>query len=205
MSSKICALVASNLLTTIPTNVTLSAHVAQEKNAYTIQEYFNDLYNEVFSSTLRDRKLTNEEKILQRSIVTAMAKPMIAEKNAQKITADPIVTIEPSLPSLEELRFPGLIHPVLLDRFETQLEYLEEKFGKGAVASALLTEQFGESRFPFQKAVKVNDISEIDIYKQNMVDKINKLLKNKRTNAHADDKAHYEYLWRQTRNALDVN
>ena len=205
MSSKICALVASNLLTTIPTNVTLSAHVAQEKNAYTIQEYFNDLYNEVFSSTLRDRKLTNEEKILQRSIVTAMAKPMIAEKNAQKITADPIVTIEPSLPSLEELRFLGLIHPVLLDRFETQLEYLEEKFGKGAVASALLTEQFGESRFPFQKAVKVNDISEIDIYKQNMVDKINKLLKNKRTNAHADDKAHYEYLWRQTRNALDVN
>lgn len=57
---------------------------------------------------------------------------MIAEKNAQKITADPIVTIEPSLPSLEELRFLGLIHPVLLDRFETQLEYLEEKFGKGA-------------------------------------------------------------------------
>ena len=45
-----------------------------------------------------------------------MAKPMIAEKNAQKITADPIVTIEPSLPSLEELRFLGLIHPVLLDR-----------------------------------------------------------------------------------------
>ncbi len=202
MSSKICNLVANNLLTTIPTNVTLSSHVAQEKTAYTIREYFDDLYNEVFSSTLQNRKLTDEEKILQRSIVTAVAKPMIAEKNAQKITSDPVVTIETSLPSLEELRFLGLIHPVLQDRFDTQLQYLEEKFGKGAIASALLTEQFGESRFPFQKTVKINDISEIDIYKQNMVSKIDKLLKSQLNNAHAEDRAHYEYLQRQTRNAL---
>lgn len=205
MSAKICSLVASNLLTTIPTNVTLSSHIAPEKTAYTIREYFDDLYNEVFFSTLQNRKLTDEEKILQRAIVTAMAKPMIAEKNAQKITSDPIISIETSLPSLEELRFLGLIHPALQDRFDTQLEYIEEKFGKGAVASALLTEQFGESRLPFQRTVDVNNISEINVYKQTMISKIDKLLKSKLNNANVEDRAHYEYLWRQTRNALTIN
>ena len=205
MSAKICSLVASNLLTTIPTNVTLSSHIAPEKTAYTIREYFDDLYNEVFFSTLQNRKLTDEEKILQRAIVTAMAKPMIAEKNAQKITSDPIISIETSLPSLEELRVLGLIHPALQDRFDAQLEYIEEKFGKGAVASALLTEQFGESRLPFQRTVDVNNISEINVYKQTMISKIDKLLKSKLNNAHVEDLAHYEYLWRQTRNALTIN
>ena len=73
-SNKVCAAVAKTLALTIPENVVRAAAVAGAKNVYTIKDYYDDLYRELFASTISGRKLTPEEKTLQREILTYDAK-----------------------------------------------------------------------------------------------------------------------------------
>lgn len=205
MSPKLCGLVAKNLLTTIPANVTLSSHVAGNNDAYTIREYFDDLYNGLFVTTIRGRQLTEGEKNLQRSIIQSIVKE-VASSNAGKLTADDLpVAVTSNLPSLDELQMLGWVNPVILERFYNQFEEVEGKYGKGTVASILFTNQFGETQSPFQKVVKIDDINEVDAYKQVLLRKVNSLMKSVKNTAPAVDCAHYEYLWNKTRNALKLD
>ena len=73
-SNKICALVAKALASTVPANVILSSSVPGTKRPYTIKEYYDDLYSELFASSIAGRKLTSEEKTLQRELLAASAK-----------------------------------------------------------------------------------------------------------------------------------
>ena len=205
LSATISNLIATNLTTTVPNNVTLSSQAATDQEAYTIKEYFDDLYREVFNTTLRNRSLTLEEKVLQRSVVTALAKPMVVARNAQKFTEEglPVQVDHSSMPSYEELTFTGQINPDLVARFGDRLQELEEQYGKGTVAASLLTEEFGESRYPFQRGLKIDNVSEIESYSQSMIAKINTLMRSRMNSAPANDRAHYEYLWRTTVNALN--
>lgn len=73
-SNKICASVARTLASTVPENVVRAAAVAGAENVYTIKEYYDDLYRELFASSISGKKLTSEEKTLQREILTYNAK-----------------------------------------------------------------------------------------------------------------------------------
>ena len=210
VSASLCSMIAAHLTTTIPDHVTLSSHVAAS-DPYTIREYYDDLYNEAFRTTIGGGRLTAEEKLLQRLLVEACAEPMIVARNAQKLTSEmPLLTDYSSLPSYEELLFGGRIGSQIVSQYGEELEALEKRFGKGAVASALMTEDdccgawssFGESRAPFQSAVKTANISEIEPYSQAMTARIHTLMSSRRHSAPAEDRAHYEYLWRLTHNAV---
>ena len=209
ISATLCSMIASQLTSTVPDHVTLSSHVAAS-DPYTIREYYDDLYNEVFRTTIRGGRLTAEEKLLQRMIVEECAQPMIVAQNVAKLTAgEPLWGAYSTLPSYEELVFEGRIADEIVARYGAQLEELEARYGKGVVASALLADEncgsgcsFGDARAPFQAAVKTANISEMEPYSQAMVSKINKLMNSRRNSAVSDDRAHYEYLWRITRNAL---
>ena len=54
-------------------NILLSAHLSS--NPYTVQEYLTDLYNGAFDSTIKGRKLTEGDKMLQRFIVDVSSSP----------------------------------------------------------------------------------------------------------------------------------
>ena len=73
-SNKICAQVAKALASTVPANVILASAVPGEGKPYTVNDYYNDLYNEVFASSVAGRRLTSEEKTLQREVLTASSK-----------------------------------------------------------------------------------------------------------------------------------
>ncbi len=73
-SNKICAAVAKTLSSTVPVNVILASNVPGNDKPYTIREYYDDLYSELFASSIAGRKLTSEEKTLQREVLTASAK-----------------------------------------------------------------------------------------------------------------------------------
>ena len=73
-SNKICVAVAKNLASTVPTNVMLASSVPSAGKPYTISEYYDDLCREIFASSIAGRKLTSEEKTLQREILTASSK-----------------------------------------------------------------------------------------------------------------------------------
>ena len=73
-SNKICAAVAKTLSSTVPVNVILASNVPGNDKPYTVREYYDDLYSELFASSIAGRRLTSQEKTLQREVLTASAK-----------------------------------------------------------------------------------------------------------------------------------
>ena len=90
-SNKICAAVAKNLSSTVPANVMLASFVPGAGEAYTISEYYDDLYREIFASSIAGRRLTSEEKTLQREILTFSSKDvksMLSKSLAEEAVLD---------------------------------------------------------------------------------------------------------------------
>ena len=90
-SNKICAAVAKTLASTVPTNVMLASVVPGDAKPYTVKEYYDDLYAEVFASSIAGRKLTSEEKTLQREVLTASSKDvksMLSKSFSEESEAD---------------------------------------------------------------------------------------------------------------------
>lgn len=83
VSNKLCSVIAGRLASTIPEHVTLSSSYAGNK-AYGMDGYYNDLYNEVFASSIAGKRLTSGEKTLQRELVKAIATPVNQLGKAQK-------------------------------------------------------------------------------------------------------------------------
>ena len=73
-SNKVCSAVARTLSGTVPENVIRASAEAGATDVYTIKDYYDDLYRELFASSIAGRKLTSEEKTLQREILTASSK-----------------------------------------------------------------------------------------------------------------------------------
>lgn len=90
-SNKICAAVAKSLASTVPTNVMLSSAVPGVAGPYTVKEYYDDLYAEVFASSIAGRRLASEEKTLQREVLTASSKDVksvLSKSFAEEAGAD---------------------------------------------------------------------------------------------------------------------
>ena len=90
-SNKICAAVAKSLASTVPTNVMLSSAVPGVAGPYTVKEYYDDLYAEVFASSIAGRRLASEEKTLQREVLTALSKDVksvLSKSFAEEAEAD---------------------------------------------------------------------------------------------------------------------
>ena len=90
-SNKICAAVAKSLASTVPTNVMLSSAVPGVAGPYTVKEYYDDLYAEVFASSIAGRRLASEEKTLQREVLTTSSKDVksvLSKSFAEEAEAD---------------------------------------------------------------------------------------------------------------------
>lgn len=90
-SNKICAAVAKSLASTVPTNVMLSSAVPGVAGPYTVKEYYDDLYAEVFASSIAGRRLSSEEKTIQREVLTASSKDVksvLSKSFAEETEAD---------------------------------------------------------------------------------------------------------------------
>lgn len=205
MSAQVNSRVVPYLLTTLPVNVTLSAPLSQDP--YTIREYFNDLYAGIFASTIQGRKLTENEKTLQRGILDSGMKGMAAG-GVSRIALAEGIHVNPlrmsMFPSLEESRLYGLVPGGLTTDCMERLRQIEERYGKGAVSATLWADHFGEDSPMFQELVFVDDVSEITGYTVTMMKKAYTLLKEKITTAHPDDKAHYEGMLIKLRKVFEV-
>lgn len=96
-SNKICAQVAKALASTVPANVILASVVPGNSKPYTVKDYYDDLYSELFASSIAGRKLTSEEKTLQREVLTASSKGVksILSKSLAEDSSDDEYASEP--------------------------------------------------------------------------------------------------------------
>ena len=178
-------------LLAVAPRVTLSSHVARD--AYSIGDYFDDLYNNVFESTIRGRKLTEGDKIMQR-ILMAMAKEVLVPKkdgglflNGLKAVADPFA------PSVEEICAFGLDESGLVKANYEQLKKFEDTYGNGIIASQVKLQEVAPG-YNFMRPVAVNGIDESAAYYTAMIHKVKKLLESRLSSANKGDSAHYQSI-----------
>lgn len=168
-SNRICAVVAKELASTIPANVVLSSSVAEPGKAYTIKEYFDDLYTLLFAPS---RKLTSQDKTLQREFLTYSGKEvksMLTKSLAEEDSAD------------------------------------EELLGGDEMWCGWddCHDSLGEGKKPYQAAVSINAINEVNSYRIAFLNKVKSLAAARKNSAPSEDRAHYELLYARCRAALE--
>ncbi len=185
-SAKIIAAV-SKVIESKRAMVLLSSHVSQDKNLYTIGDYYDDLYAGVFAPTIQGKKLNQEEKLLQKNIFNRMGVTCTDYiKNTRAIKS--------LHPSLEEMMAYNLFSKSFMDEMYRHLQEMEQESGLGTVARQLLPVQFGQAASPFQEEVEIGVIDETFGYNQAMLKRVVTLLKSKVGAANCDDRVHYESL-----------
>ncbi|WP_255301984.1 zinc-dependent metalloprotease [Butyricimonas sp. Marseille-P3923] len=185
-SAKIIAAV-SKVIESKRAMVLLSSHVSQDKNLYTIGDYYDDLYAGVFAPTIQGKKLNQEEKLLQKNIFNRMGVTCTDYiKNTRAIKS--------LNPSLEEIMAYNLFSKSFMDEMYRHLQEMEQESGVGTVARKLLPVQFGQAASPFQEEVEIGMIDETFGYNQAMLKRVVTLLKSKVGAANRDDRVHYESL-----------
>lgn len=179
MRAPVTTLLASNvakiLSSTIPEHVVLSSLYAEEGQAYTLAEYYNDLYNELFASSVARKALSPEEKILQKEIVKAFVKPVsgIGVKNLAGVADEHD-------------------HEAEEDEF---FSLCDDFCGHVAL---------GEGTTPYQGKVAVASVDETLGQSSLFLAKVEALAKTMRTSGPAADRAHYEYLYKAAKAANEV-
>lgn len=168
-SNKICQSAAKTLASVTPVNVTLSASVAEPGKAYTIKNYYDDLYAELFAACAGGRKLSGEEKTLQREILTASAKEV--SSFISKSFAEPS------------------------DGATDAHQHQDEEMWCGC--------GLGEMTRPYQAAVSIATIDEINSYRIVFLGKVKSLASSLRYSANPDDRAHYEYIYAKAKAAFE--
>lgn len=215
-SNRIQGLVLDAMFKELSAKVIYSSHLAQSQGqaAYTIKEFYEDLYTEAFRPALQGKQLslmdrTFQKKLLQ-DISTVSAGSGIPRKlflTSANMSSESSSLDLSNYPSLEELRFLGLYSNELLDHFYSLFEKMEQQYGEGIVAKMLSDNTFRDenSKINILQA-KVNGAENEKAEAQlSVLKKINALAKSKMTTAPAADRNHYELLYLQTQKALKVD
>lgn len=157
--NKIAEAIGNLMISEVPARVVLSSSLGKTGSTYTLKDYYDDLYRELF---LRPAKLSSAEKTLHRTIVKGYTKNFIAMKT--KGFAEDDNTCE---------------------RFYEDAEVC-----------------FGESNEPYRRTVDMSSFSENSSYSAYFLSMVRSLAFSLRKSAPLEDRAHYEYLYLMTNNAL---
>ncbi len=175
-SCTVCASQAKALVTVVANNVMLASSVPGIEDPYTIGNFFDDLYSGLFASSIAGRRLSIEEKTLQRDALAACAS------------------------STKSLLGKSLTDDSLNDETESSGENIfEETMWCGFDDTAL-----GQGSSPYQRAVSITDVSEVDGYRIAFLKKVKTLAASLKSSAPAEDRAHYEYLYARVSTALQT-
>ena len=183
-------------------NVVLSAHVSRDP--YTVKEFFDDLYHEVWASTLNNRKLSESEKMLQRVIVEVASEGMEGKKKGLPFLTDEALYLRSGdafAPSVDEINAYGLDETGMVSRYLDEFREIEQVYGRGFVAAHL--ENIGNG-YGWQRKVTTTAIDDSKVYLQDMLVRVKQLLEGKLSTADKDTKAHYRALILQIEKALKV-
>ncbi|MCR5519341.1 MAG: zinc-dependent metalloprotease [Bacteroidales bacterium] len=85
-SNRLVASIASKLSSVVPSRVSLCSFNSDEP--YSVKEYFDDLFDAVFATSISGGVLNSQEKTLQRELVSAMSKPIAAMQGGKASFSD---------------------------------------------------------------------------------------------------------------------
>lgn len=175
-------------------NVILSSYLAGNgKNAYTLQNWLDDMYNGIWESTIKYKTPTACDRILQDLYVTFLTG--IVTKKSQLVKVKSFALDGDSfLPSVDHLVTFGLDETGVLAENIDVLRAIEEEQGRGYVASQMGLDKYGPAGYKWQYRVNLRTIDHSKTMLFGEVKRVEKLLKNAAASASGDAKVHYESM-----------
>ena len=175
-------------------NVILSSYLAGNgKNAYTLQNWLDDMYNGIWESTIKYKTPTACDRILQDLYVTFLTG--IVTKKSQLVKVKSFALDGDSfLPSVVHLVTFGLDETGVLAENIDVLRAIEEEQGRGYVASQMGLDKYGPAGYKWQYRVNLRTIDHSKTMLFGEVKRVEKLLKNAAASASGDAKVHYESM-----------
>lgn len=166
--------------------VTRSALIATDP--YTVREFYDDLYREAFDATIRGRRLTAWEKVLQKLLIEQMR-----EATNKAVSGIEFTDLGTATPSLGEILAFGLDDTGMMKAHADRLYEAIEQV-PGGLCPQSPQYGFGYEPGEFQYHVSVEQYAETTPYYLSLTARVKSLLQSRVATAHPDDRAHYKAL-----------
>lgn len=175
-----------SMLINLSANVVLSSYISDKP--YSVANYFDDLYNGIWESTIKGRALTAGDRQIQRLAVASTVETVKAMTSGdrRRICLTNVYT-----PSVDEIVLYGLDESGIVAKYLDEFRKFEWEEGRGSVMSEMV--KFG-SGYGSQAPIDITAIDERTGFYYNMLEKVTRLVKSRVNTANAMDKAHYQSI-----------
>lgn len=193
-SNQLASSLAKELVKEVPDRVQLCSTLPG-KSAYSLADYYDGLYKGAFASSISGRSLSSQEKTLQRELVSAFAKPLVAQRNKTSLAG--IQEVTSSSPELTACQAEPLSYYAESSSYHSSEQSEESVLSLGADENWCGFEtSVGENEAPYQRKVDIASIDETLAYNAAFLSRVENLAGKLRSSGPASDRAHYEYLYR---------
>ncbi len=196
-SNQLASSLAGQLTGDVPERVQLCSSLPQ-KGGFSLGDYYDVLYRGAFATSISGRKLSSHEKTLQRELVTAFAKPLIAQRNKTSLVGgdlDSALSASWGRGITDRGTSSNMAFADGGDAFADSDQVVSANVGTEYNWCGFETE-VGESDAPYQREVNIDSIDEILAYNAVFLSRVESLAGRLRTSGPTSDRAHYEYLYR---------
>lgn len=184
-------------------NILLSSSLSPDGDTYELQDFFDDFYNEVWSSTINNKPLGNSERALQDNVVKATVGLMGLSGLAQKTQNKGLNVSHFGRMSLDEMIAYSVDDTGILQKFQDELRRQEYKCGMGCYAHRIGNHpQHFSSGYGYQMPIDLANLDNSAMYVFAFAKKMKDLLKKKERRAKGKDKLHYKSLLQLLENTL---
>ncbi|MFI3266698.1 MAG: zinc-dependent metalloprotease [Rikenellaceae bacterium] len=185
-------------------DVILSSHIANSpEDAYTLKNWADDMYDGIFESAIKRRKLTSGDRILQSLYTNFLTTTVTKKSQLVKVGGTGAITSSSSayLPSVDQMAAFGLDESGMVDKHIDLLRDIEDMNGVGYVASTML-DSFGKAGYGWQYRVNLRTIDESKTLFYGETQRIITLLKGAIASSYGEDRTHYQSLLYQIESSL---
>lgn len=193
LSAQVTSLIAQTLANRVAENILVCQTLSDDP--YTLSDYYSDIYDEFF----KGGKLTEARKTFQRYFVSQSSQNL-APKTKRSFTDEEM--LEMVFHGAEDLLSAGIPENSSLTPLQNFILFNTKS--ESHVCSLEGCRHFGEGSNPYFRKVNVNAVDGSAGERARFILKVNKMAKHHRRCGSAEDKAHYQYLYRITSDALGL-
>ncbi len=183
-------------------NVILSSHLAEsEEEAYSLRNWLDDMYDGIWESAVKSKKLEHGDVILQKLYLTFLTSEIT--KKSSLVRVQSLTSANTThYPSIDHLVAFGLDESGLLEANIETLRAIEEEHGVGYIASQLATTNFGRPGYNWQYRVNLRTIDESKAMLHGEAVRIYDLVTKAAKRSKGDVKVHYQAMQYELEKAL---
>lgn len=184
-------------------NVMLASRIADSPaEAYTLNDWCDDMYDGIFESAIRHRSVDDSDRILQ-NLYTAYLLNVVSKKSSLvKVNTATSLADNAYLPSVGRMVSFGMDPTGLLEENIDLLRSMEEEKGLGWVAAQTLTD-FGKPGYNWQGKVNLRTVDNSKEVFYGELLRIEKLLKSAIASTTGETKVHYQAVLHEIEKGLE--